>query len=217
MKKIFLIGAMAIASAWMATPAQAQLGNLLNQVVGAATSSNSNDDGNNGSNLIGNLIASVTGNLTTTQENLIGTWSYNSPCVQFESENALSNAGGSVIASNVESKLVGIYKKVGIKEGTLVFTFDKDGNCTYSVGKKTMSATYTFNKEDKTISILTKTGREIKIYTTISGSNLALTFDASKLLTLFQTVSANMSSLATISAIAGQYNGMKVGFRLTKQ
>lgn len=217
MKKIFLIGVLAIASAWMATPAQAQLGNLLNQVVGAATSSNSDNDGNSGSNLIGNLIASVTGNLTTTQENLVGTWSYTSPCVQFESENALSNAGGSVIASNVESKLVGIYQKVGIKEGTLVFTFDKDGNCTYGIGKKTMSATYTFNKEDKTISILTKTGREIKIYTTISGSNLALTFDASKLLTLFQTVSANMSSLATISAIAGQYNGMKVGFRLTKQ
>lgn len=217
MKKIFLIGAMVIAGAWMATPAKAQLGNLLNQVVGAATSSNSNNNEGNGSDLIGNLIASVTGSLTTTQENLVGTWSYSSPCIQFESESALSNAGGSVIASNVESKLEGIYKKVGIKEGSLVFSFDKDGKCTYSIGKKTINATYSFNKEDKTISIFTKTGREIKIYTTISGSNLALTFDASKLLTLFQTISANMSSLATVSAIAGQYTGMKVGFKLKKQ
>ncbi len=217
MKKVFLIGAMAIASAWMATPAQAQLGNLLNKVVGAATSSNSNNNEENGTNMIGNLIASVTGNLTTTQENLIGTWSYSSPCVQFESENALSNAGGAAIASNVESKLEGIYKKIGVKEGSLVFSFDKDGNCTYGIGKKTHTATYTFDKEEKTISIHTKMGREIKIYTTISGSNLALTFDASKLLTLFQTISANVSSLATVSAIAGQYTGMKVGFKLTKE
>lgn len=220
MKKTFLIGAMTIALTWTATPAQAQLGNILNGVasaLGAAQNSSSDDDASSTSSLIGNLISSVTGGLTTTAETIIGTWSYTDPCVQFESENALTSAGGSAIATRVEEKIEKIYKKVGIKEGALVFTFLADGTCSYGVGSKTRTGTYTFDNDAKTITITTTTGREIMIYTTVTGSTMALTFDASKLLELFKTISSKMSSLSTLSAIAGQYTGMKLGFKLAKQ
>jgi hypothetical protein len=46
---------------------------------------------------------------------------------------------------------------------------------------------------------------------------MTLTFDASKMLTLFQTVSSKMSALSTVSSIASLYNGMKVGFDFKKQ
>lgn len=219
MKKFFLIGAMTIALSWAATPAQAQLGNLLNGVASALGTGNnsSSDDGNSTGSLISNLISSVTGGLTTTSETIIGTWSYTAPCVQFESENALTTAGGSAIATKVEEKLGKIYKKVGIKEGALVFSFNEDGTCSYGVGSRVKTGTYTFDNEAKTITITTTTGHEIVIYTTVSGSTMALTFDASKLLDLFKTISSKFSSLSTITTIAGQYTGMKMGFKLAKQ
>jgi hypothetical protein len=213
MKKIFVVGAFLIAGLWQANTASAQLSNILNQVVSATTAATS---GSESSSLISNLIASVTGDLTTTQANLVGTWSYSAPCVQFESENALSKAGGTVIAEKVESKLDKIYTKVGIKSGTLTFTFDESGSCTYGIGSNLREGTYTFDSDKKMVTITTSLGRQVNAYVSISGSNMGLTFDASKMLVLFQSVSSKMTSLATISTIAGQYNGMKVGFEFTK-
>ncbi len=205
---------MLVATVWQATPAKAQWSSILNSVVSAATGSTSSSES---SSLISNLIASVTGSVTTTQENLIGSWSYTEPAVQFESENALATAGGTAIASKVETKLAKYYKVVGIKAGNLKFTFDNDGNCTYGVGSSTRQGTYTFDSTNKMVNITTTTGYTVAAYVTISGSSMTLTFDASKMLTLFQTISAKMSALSTVSALAGSYSGMKVGFEFSKQ
>jgi hypothetical protein len=67
------------------------------------------------------------------------------------------------------------------------------------------------------VNITTSTGYTVGAYVTISGSDMTLTFDASKMLTLFQTVSSKMSALSTVSSIASLYNGMKVGFDFKKQ
>jgi hypothetical protein len=215
MKKLFLIGAAVVATLWQAAPAKAQWSSILNSVVSSVTD-NSNT-GSETSSLLSNLIASVTGSVTTTQENLIGTWSYTQPAVQFESENALTQAGGTAIATKVESKLEKAYKVVGIKSGKLKFVFDSDGNVTYSVGSNSRQGTYTFDSTNKMVNITTSTGYTVGAYVTISGSDMTLTFDASKMLTLFQTVSSKMSALSTVSSIASLYNGMKVGFDFKKQ
>jgi hypothetical protein len=215
MKKLFFIGAMLVATVWQATPAKAQWSSILNSVVSAATENSSTSSET--SSLLSNLIASVTGSVTTTQENLIGTWSYTTPAVQFESENALTQAGGTAIASKVETKLEKYYKLVGIKAGKLKFVFDKDGNVTYSVGSNSRQGTYTFDSTNKMVNITTSTGYTVAAYVTISGSDMTLTFDASKMLTLFQTLSSKMSALSTVSTIASMYNGMKIGFDFKKQ
>ena len=104
MKKIFLIGAL-VASGFFCQNANAQslLQNLLSGSSISNTSKQSTSDTKqNVGNLIGNLISSVTGDLTTTQANLIGEWSYTDPSVQFESENMLTQAGGSAIATKFE-------------------------------------------------------------------------------------------------------------------
>lgn len=214
MKKLFFIGAMLVATVWQATPAKAQWSSILNSVVSAATESTGTSET---SSLISNLIASVTGNATTTQENLIGSWSYTQPAVQFESENALSKAGGTAIAAKVETKLAKYYKAVGIKAGKLTFTFDSDGNCTYGLGSSTRQGTYTFDATNKMVNITTTTGYTVAAYVTISGSNMTLTFDATKMLTLMQSISSKMSALSTVSALAGSYNGMKIGFEFSKK
>ncbi len=190
------------------------LGGLLNTVVGAATSSTG--DSQTG-NLISSLISSVTGSVTTTKANLVGSWGYTAPCVQFVSENALSNIGGDVMAGKVEDKLAPLYKVIGIKEGTLVFRFAEDGTVTYGIGSRTMQGTYVFNNEEKTVVITTSLGREITTHCTISGSTLALTFDATKLLDLFKGIVSKVSSMQTIASLAEGYTGMKVGFEFSKQ
>ena len=219
MKKIFLIGAL-VASGFFCQNANAQslLQNLLSGSSISNTSKQSTSDTKqNVGNLIGNLISSVTGDLTTTQANLIGEWSYTDPSVQFESENMLTQAGGSAIATKCETKLAQYYKVVGIKPGAVVFTFAEDGTCTYAVGSRKSQGTYVFNKEDKTVSITTATGQTVKTYVTISGSKMALCFDGTKLLTLFNSISSKFQALSTVSALASNYNGMKVGFKFERK
>lgn len=187
------------------------LGDLVNSAIGAAGASTGENS------LLGNLISSVTGNVTTTQANLIGSWSYAEPAVQFESENYLTQAGGSAIATKIEGKLGTYYKMVGIKPGKMTFTFDNEGNVTYGVGSVTRNGTYTFNSKDKTLTITTSTGASVKAYVTISGNDMELCFDATKLLSLMNTISSKFSSLKTVTNLASQYNGMKVGFGFTKK
>lgn len=219
MKKIFLIGAL-VASGFFCQNANAQslLQNLLSGSSISNTSKQSTSDTKqNVGNLIGNLISSVTGDLTTTQANLVGEWSYTDPSVQFESENMLTKAGGTAIATKCEAKLAKYYKVVGIKSGSVVFTFAEDGTCTYAVGSRKSQGTYVFNKEDKTVSITTATGQTVKTYVTISGNKMALCFDGTKLLTLFNSISSKFQALSTVSALASNYNGMKVGFKFEKK
>ena len=187
------------------------LGDILNTVAGA-TGSSSSEVGN----ILGNVISAVAGDVTTTASSVLGTWTYTEPAVQFESDNLLTKAGGAAVAQKVETKLAKYYKVVGIKDGTLKFTFNQDGTCTYGVGSRSLSGTYTFDSETKTITIKTTTGLSVKTYVTVSGSTMSLCFDASKLLTLFTALSSKFSSLSTITSIASNYDGMKVGFKFSK-
>lgn len=187
------------------------LGTVLNGVVSSSSSSSKNSTGN----VLGNIISSVTGSATTTQANLVGSWSYNEPAVQFESKNLLTQAGGSVAATTVENKLTSLYKMVGIRSGRINFTFDNSGNVTYTLGSRSYSGTYTFDKASKTLTLVTPTGQSLKAYVTISGDNMSLCFDSTKALNLFANISKSYNS--TISALAGSYDGMKTGFKFTRK
>lgn len=221
MKKILTAVALIAAANLSTQSVQAQfLNNLLSTVANAAStaagSATSSEAGSTAGNLVSNLISSVTGSITTTQANLIGAWTYSEPAVQFESENLLTQAGGSAIATKVESKLATYYKIVGIKAGTMKFTFAEDGNVTYAVGKLSREATYTFDEKEKTVTITPTIGPSVTAHVTISGSNMDLVFDGTKLLTLFNTLSTKFSALSTVSSLANNYNGMKVGFGFKK-
>lgn len=169
-----------------------------------------------GGGLLSNIISTFAGGILTNQSTIVGTWTYQRPCVQFESENLLAKAGGSVAATKVESQLETYYQKVGIKPGTFTFTFDKDNTCKWAIGSRTSQGTYTFDSSAKTITIKTQTGMNIKAYVSVTGSSMGLTFDASKLLTLVSAASTVSSQLSTISTLASSFSGMKLGFELTK-
>lgn len=195
-------------SASTTDPTGGLLGGILNQVIGQATEEQSGS-------VLGNIIASVTGNATTTQASLIGTWTYKEPAVQFTSENLLTQAGGAAAAAKVEKKLVTYYKMVGITEGRVQFTFDNANNVTYSLGNRTFQGTYVFDASDKTVTITsTNTGLSVKAYVTISGNQMSLCFDSTKVLSLFSSVSKSFG--ATVGSLSNNYSGMKTGFKFTK-
>lgn len=180
------------------------LGNVLGEVAGSKASG-----------VLGNILGSVTGNATTTQANLIGTWTYTQPAVQFTSQNLLTQAGGAAAATKVEEKLVTYYKMVGITSGRLKFTFDNANNVTYTLGNHTYQGTYVFDTNEKTVTITSaNTGMSVKAYVTISGQQMSLCFDSTKVLSLFNAVSQSFNR--TMSGVASQFDGMKTGFKFSR-
>lgn len=198
------------------TNAQNPLGEILGGLAnaGAAQAEQSGLGG-----ILGNILASVTGSVTTTQANLIGSWTYTEPSVQFESDNLLTQAGGSAAAAKVENQLVSIYKMVGITPGKLTFNFAKDGTVTYTIGSRTNTGTYVFDAKNKIVGITTANGMNINAYVTVSGNLMSLCFDSSKVLSLFSsagTLSNGQSALGSIGAVAQNFKGMKTGFKFKR-
>lgn len=193
-------------------PAQQQGQPGMGEILGAILSGGSDE----GSSVLGNIISTVTNGMGTTQNALVGSWTYSKPCVQFESDNLLSKAGGVVIAEKVENQLVTYYQKVGIKPGSCKFVFSKDNKLQYTIGSKTYTGTYAFNATNKTVTITTQSGNNVSAYVSIVQNGLGLTFDVSKLLTFIQSSAGASTQLGTISTIAQNYKGMKLGFEFVR-
>jgi flagellar hook-basal body complex protein FliE len=87
---------------------------------------------------------------------------------------------------------------------------------------KTLSGTYTFDSDKKTVTMKGSTlNTSLTAYVTVTGSTMTLTFDADKLMTVLKTVSSAASSLNTtasvINTLASSYDGMRLGFELSKK
>ena len=182
---------------------------LTNSAGGSTTAANTG-------NVLSDIISVFAGDILTNKNTLVGTWNYQKPCVQFESESLLAKAGGTLVSNKVESTLEAYYQKVGIKPGACKFVFGSDNTLKYTIGSKTMQGTYSFDSSKKTVTITTALGNKVTAYVSISGTAMGLTFDASKLLTLISSASTVSSSLSSISAVASNYSGMKLGFEFSK-
>ncbi len=191
------------------------LGAVAGSLLSGQTGVSANTISDAGS-ILGNIISTFGGNTSTSQSSLIGTWTYQKPCVQFESESLLAKAGGSLIASKMESKLDGYYQKIGMKAGACKFVFAKDNTMQYTIGGNTYQGTYKFDSSKRQVVLTTSLGTSITAYVSINGNNMGLTFDSSKLLTLLKSASSLSSQLSTISSLSGSYTGMKSGFQFVK-
>lgn len=191
------------------------LGAVAGSLLSGQTGVSANTISDAGS-ILGNIISTFGGNTSTSQSSLIGTWTYQKPCVQFESESLLAKAGGSLIASKMESKLDGYYQKIGMKAGACKFVFAKDNTMQYTIGGNTYQGTYKFDSSKCQVVLTTSLGTSITAYVSINGNNMGLTFDSSKLLTLLKSASSLSSQLSTISTLSGSYTGMKSGFQFVK-
>lgn len=169
--------------------------------------------------ILSDVAKTVIGNKATTAKALVGTWKYNRPVCQFESESVVAKTGSKAITSQVENKLEPIYKKFGMDDCS--YTFHVDSTYTQMVKGKKTSGTYIFDPENKTVTMRTKLGMSVKAHVIVTGPTMTLLFNADKLMSTLKTLTnltSRLSSAAsTVNSLVNNYDGMLLGFELIKQ
>lgn len=175
------------------------LGNVISAVAGGSG--------------LGNVLQSVLGLDKMTKANLVGTWTYNQPGCAFTSKELLAQAGGEVVASSLKEKLQPSFQKVGINSSSTSITFNQDGTFAAKIAGKSWSGRYTFDEATYKVN-LQGLLLNINCYAKKNSDGIGLLFEASKLLTILQTMTAlsGNATAKTIGDIAGSYDGLRVGF-----
>lgn len=198
-----------------ASNAQNILGGLKDAAVNAVAGAASNATG---SSTVGNIITSLLGTGSVSQSTLVGTWSYTEPCFVAESENILSNLASNALVGKGQSFLKSGLTKAGMTEGKVLVTFDANGGVSFVVNGKKISGSYTIDGSDLNVTILKRT---FKMNCKLSGGNLQLAFDISKLLSFVNTVSSSAAqasgSLSSLSSLLGNVKGLYAGLQFSKK
>lgn len=199
------------------TSATSNAGSAVAGILGAVLGGNSNSS-SAGSSIINGILNNVIGSGTFSKQDLCAhTWKYCKPGCAFTSENLLAKAGGEIAANKVEEKLSEYYSKFGFSGSNTYFTFNTDGTFTSKIDGKSWQGNYTFDEKTHAIQmkglLLSMSG-----YATKTTNGISLLFDQKKLLNLIKTMGAlkGSSTLSAIGTIANNYDGMRVGFEMTK-
>ena len=200
------------------TSATSNAGSAVAGILGAVLGGNSNSSSSTGSSIINGILNNVIGSGTFSKQDLCAhTWKYSKPGCAFTSENLLAKAGGEIAANKVEEKLSEYYSKFGFSGSNTYFTFNTDGTFTSKIDGKSWQGNYTFDEKTHAIQmkglLLSMSG-----YATKTTNGISLLFDQKKLLNLIKTMGAlkGSSTLSAIGTIANNYDGMRVGFEMSK-
>ena len=200
------------------TSATSNAGSAVAGILGAVLGGNSNSSSSAGSSIINGILNNVNGSGTFSKQDLCAhTWKYSKPGCAFTSENLLAKAGGEIAANKVEEKLGEYYSKFGFSGSNTYFTFKTDGTFAAKIDGKSWQGNYTFDEKTHAIQmkglLLSMSG-----YATKTTNGISLLFDQTKLLNLIKTMGAlkGSSTLSAIGTIANNYDGMRVGFEMTK-
>lgn len=187
----------------------------LGSTTGQATNSDSNATLQQaGTDLLGSVLSSILGG-TTSQQSLIGSWTYYGPKVVFESENILSQLGGQVISSNLEQKLGSQLSKMGFSAGKSTLTLGNDGTCTLTLGSKKLSGTYAYDANSHKLTLTDVLGLgQMTCTASIQSGQLLMLFEADKLLSVATSISSKSTS--TLSSLLQSYTGLKLGWAMAK-
>lgn len=164
-----------------------------------------------------NAITSVIGLDKVSAKGLIGSWRYSRPGCAFMSENLLAKAGGEMAAVQIEEKIQPYYQQVGITTENTFITFNEDGSFSAKILGTPLKGTYTFDEASAKITLKTLLF-STNCYAKREYGGISILFEANKLLTLLQTIAAfsGNQNLQAISDISKQYDGVRIGFDMTK-
>lgn len=216
----------------VATGASAQSWkDLLGKVAGEVVEEVASTDGGSA---VTNVLGAILGtSLTLNDEALEGTWSYEGVACVLESENALSDIGGSVVTSTLESKLDEKLASMGLTKGNCSFTFVKDGTCVINVGGRDLNGKYVLDAEEKVITFTFMYDKlPIKTYVSYEIKSLNIVFKADRLLSFVKNVASYLSNdatgqqlgqlqsimqtVGTIGTLLQNYDGMMLGVKLSR-
>lgn len=202
---------------------------LLGGLAGAASGQNSGNDGSSTSSdmlsgALGGLVQGLLGNKDLTAADIAGVYKYSQPAITFKSDNLLQKAGGAAMAAPLVNKLAPYYQKAGLENLEMTLTPEN----TFQFKLKRISLSGTFNR-DSTTNVANQFVFSFKALGGINighinadvqknGNSLIITFDASKLLSLVNTISklSGQSTLQAAASLLNSYDGLNCGFSLTK-
>lgn len=190
---------------------------VLGGLLGGGTTTSSSSTG---SSIINGILNNVIGSATFSQADLCAhTWKYSKPGCAFTSENLLAKAGGEIAASKIEEDLSKYYSKFGFSKSNTYFTFKTDGTFAAKIDGKSWNGTYTFDEKTHAIQLkgllLSASG-----FATRTANGISLLFEQKKLLTLVKTLSklnlTGSTTMSAVSSIVDNYDGVRIGFEMTK-
>lgn len=190
---------------------------VLGGLLGGGTTTGSSSTG---SSIISGILNNVIGSATFSQADLCAhTWKYSKPGCAFTSENLLAKAGGEIAASKIEEDLSKYYSKFGFSKSNTYFTFKTDGTFAAKIDGKSWNGTYTFDEKTYAIQLkgllLSASG-----FATRTANGISLLFEQKKLLTLVKTLSklnlTGSTTMSAVSSIVDNYDGVRIGFEMTK-
>lgn len=190
---------------------------VLGGLLGGGTTTGSSSTG---SSIINGILNNVIGSATFSQADLCAhTWKYSKPGCAFTSENLLAKAGGEIAANKIEEDLSKYYSKFGFSKSNTYFTFKTDGTFAAKIDGKSWNGTYTFDEKTHAIQLkgllLSASG-----FATRTTNGISLLFEQKKLLTLIKTLSklnlTGSTTMSAVSSIVDNYDGVRIGFEMTK-
>lgn len=220
---VFAVSVGASAQSW-----KDLLGKAVSEVADNASSTAA---GSAVTNILGQILGS---SLTLSYEALEGTWDYEGVACVLESEDALSNIGGSVVTGTLESKLDEKLALLGVTKGNCSFTFAKDQTCVINVGNYAINGKYELDIKEKVIVFTFMYDKlPIKTYVSYEIQTLNVVFKADRLLSFIKNVASYFSNNGATGAQQGQlqaalqavgamgtllenYDGMMLGAKLSK-
>lgn len=192
---------------------------VLAELLGYAGGNSSNNNTGSTTSKVGSILDNVIGSTTFKKADLCAhTWKYKSPGCAFTSENLLAKAGGEIAAKKVEDKLSTYYQKAGFSSSNTYFKFNEDGTFNAKIDGKSWSGTYTFDEKTHAIDLKGRLLLSLNGFATKNSSGISILFESKKLLTIIQTLTAlsGNTTLGTIGEISKNYDGIRVGFDLSK-
>lgn len=229
MKKVVFALLMVLTLSSQVVKAEPDIRDLLGGLAGgmSGNSSTSSDASQSGSALgdaLGGLISGLLGSGQLSEADLAGVYQYTEPAITFESDNLLQKAGGAAMAATIVDKLAPYYERAGMKN--LVVTLTPEKEFEFAIGRIKMSGTFmrdsaqtSANSFIFTFNALGRIGLgKVAADIQLTGNNLIITFDASKLLSLVNTIAqfSGKQSLQTAAAFLNSYDGLNCGFSLSK-
>jgi len=226
MKKLIAVFTlMCLISGAHSTYANPDITDLLKGAAGALKGDGESNADGNGSTALAGLKGMVEGLISKsdlTEADLVGEWKYSAPAVAFKSDNLLQKAGGAAAAGVITNKLAPYYAKVGIDR--LTATFNDDNTFDFHLKRVTLTGTFAKDAESENGDFIFtfKAAKKLplgkfKAHVEKVGSKLTITFDASKLISLVNTI-ASVSGQGTLKSVAtmlNSYDGLNCGFELT--
>ena len=183
---------------------------LLDNALSGNTSQTTTD-------LLGRVLSYLLYGNTISQDNIIGTWTYSSPKVIFESENILAKLGSDIASDKIEQTLGNQLSRIGFTKGKTLLTFNSDNTCSFTYGSRTYPGTYKFDASANRLTITDAFGvGNVKCTACKNGNELYLLFDSNKVLSVLNSLSNSPIGNSTAASVLGNYKGLKLGWSMTK-